>query len=147
MSRSYHRNGIGWLIASGVIAVATIIGLVFLIINTANLFGKDSYWFNLLKDTALLTVITSVAIYILRITVKLALSSLHLSRDAKEREQLSYFYLALIESKGITNQERISVINALFSRSDTGLLKGDSAPTLPTGITDVIEKVNNSECN
>ncbi len=127
--------------------MATIIGLVFLIINTANLFGKDSYWFNLLKDTALLTVITSVAIYILRITVKLALSSLHLSRDAKEREQLSYFYLALIESKGITNQERISVINALFSRSDTGLLKGDSAPTLPTGITDVIEKVNNSECN
>lgn len=140
MSTSYNTKGIIWLIISALLSIGIIIGLVFLIINTPNLFEQNSYWLDLIKDTALLTVITSVAIYILRITVKLAMSSFHLSCDAKEREQLSYFYLSLMKTNAISEKERALIINALFSRSDTGLLKGDSAPTMTANITDLLEK-------
>lgn len=140
MSKSYRRSGILWLIISALISLIIIAGLGLIIVYTPNLFEKNSYWLDLVKDTALLTVITSVAIYILRITIKLSLSSFHLSRDAREREQLAYFYLSLMESKGITEKERALIINSLFSRSDTGLLKGDSTPSMTANITDLIEK-------
>lgn len=140
MSKSYTISGSIWLGVSALLAVAIISGLALLIIYTPNLFEKNAYWLDIVKDTALLTVITSVAIYVLRITIKLSLSSFHLSRDAREREQLSYFYLSLIESKGITEKERALIINSLFSRSDTGLLKGDATPSMTANISDLLEK-------
>lgn len=140
MSKSYTKSGGIWLGISALLAIAIISGLALLIIFTPNLFDKNAYWLDLVKDTALLTVITSVAIYVLRITIKLSLSSFHLSRDAREREQLSYFYLSLMESKGITEKERALIINSLFSRSDTGLLKGESTPSMTANITDLLEK-------
>ncbi len=140
MSTSYNKKGIVWLIISATISVATIAGLVLLIINTPNLFEENSYWLDLVKDTTLLTIITSIAIYTLRIAIKLAMSSFHLSRDAREREQLSYFYLSLMKTNAVSEKERALIINALFSRSDTGLLKGDSAPTMTNNIIDLLEK-------
>jgi len=59
------------------------------------------------------------------------MSAYHLSRDAKERHQLSYFYLALIKDKAIAEEDRTIVLQSLFSRSDTGLIKGDSSPSFP----------------
>ncbi len=140
MSKNYNKSGIAWLILSVFISVAIIVGLVFLIVKTPNLFEEDAYWLDLIKDTALLTVMTSVAIYILRITVKLAMSSFHLSRDAKEREQLSYFYLSLTKTNAVSEKERALIVNSLFSRSDTGLLKGEAAPTMTANITDLLSK-------
>lgn len=140
LEKSYKKSGIIWLIISSLIALITIFGLIFIIIFTPNLFEENAYWLDMLKDTALLTVITSIAIYILRITIKLSMSSFHLSRDAKEREQLSYFYLSLMNNQGVTEKERALILNALFSRSDTGLLKGESAPSMSANITELIDK-------
>ena len=67
-------------------------------------------------------------------------SSFHLSRDAEEREQLTHFYLALKKDTEINEQERQLILQSLFSRADTGLLKDDSSPTMPTSI---IEKFSN----
>lgn len=142
MSKKYRGSGFSWFITSFILASAIISLLTYFIVKIPSLFAETSYWMDILKNTAILSVITGVAIYILRITVKLSMSSFHLSRDAKEREQLSYFYLALMESKGITEQERILVISSLFSRADTGLLKGDSAPTMPQNISDIINKIS-----
>jgi hypothetical protein len=68
------------------------------------------------------------------------MSSLHLSRDAKEREQLTYFYLALIQENAVTDAERELVLRSLFSRSNTGLVKGDDAPEIPPGVADIISR-------
>lgn len=140
MSKSYKKSGFGWLITSGIIAIFIISMLTLMIIKVPSLFSDNSYWLDMVKNTALLTVITGVAIYILRITVKLSMSSFHLSRDAKEREQLTYFYLSLMKDNGITEKERALIINSLFSRSDTGLLKGDSAPSMTANITELLDK-------
>jgi hypothetical protein len=55
----------------------------------------------------------------------------HLSRDAEEREQLSYFYLALIKEGAVEKEDRHLIMQSLFSRADSGLLKEDSSPTMP----------------
>ena len=66
-------------------------------------------------------------------------SNFHLARDAEEREKLTYLYISLLNKGDISAEERNIVFQALFSRSDTGLLKEDSSPTMP-GISSIIEK-------
>lgn len=141
MSVMYAKKGKLWLLAGCVLAALIVTMLICIIIFVPNVFDANSHWFDILKNSAIVTVIAGVAIYVLRIFVKMALSSFHLERDAKEREQLSYYYLSLIEGKAITDRERALIINSLFSRSDTGLLKGESAPTMATNISDIIETV------
>jgi hypothetical protein len=73
-----------------------------------------------------------------RMLSKLMFSAFHLSRDAEEREQLSYFYLALIKEGAVEKEDRLLIMQSLFSRADSGLLKDDSSPTMPGGMLDKI---------
>ena len=141
MSNSYESKGRHWLIGSIIMAVTTIAMLLCVIIFVPNLFDKDSHLFDIIKNSAIVTIIASIAIYIMHLMVKMAMSSYHLARDAKEREQLVGFYLSLIKEKAVTDKERSLIINSLFSRSDTGLLKGDSAPTMTANVADVLDKL------
>lgn len=80
--------------------------------------------------------------YGIRTLNKLVFSSFHLARDAEEREQLTYFYLALIQDKNVDEKDRHLIMQSLFSRADTGLLKEDSSPSMPGNY---IEKVFNGK--
>ncbi|MGM0947140.1 MAG: DUF6161 domain-containing protein [Bacteroidota bacterium] len=71
---------------------------------------------------------------------KLAYSTYHLKRDAEERHQLTYVYLSLVNDKKIDDKDRQLVLQSLFSRADTGLLKDDSSPTMPGLIGSVFSK-------
>jgi hypothetical protein len=94
-----------------------------------------------IRSTLLITAGVSVLVYLLRIFVKLALSSFHLSKDAAERVTLTYLFLSLTKDSTISDAERSIVFQALFSRSDTGLLKGDSSPSYPSeGLISLITK-------
>lgn len=66
---------------------------------------------------------------------KVAFSSFHLARDAEEREQLTYVYLSLIKDSAVDEKEKSLIMQSLFSRADTGLLKGDSGPAMPNDIS------------
>lgn len=72
--------------------------------------------------------------YGIRALNKIAFSSFHLSRDSEEREQLTYVYLALIKDGSMDEKDRSLIMQSLFSRADTGLLKEDSSPTMPNDI-------------
>lgn len=85
-----------------------------------------------------ITFITFLA-FLIRTFTKLTFSSFHLSRDAQERKQLTYVYLALKENNAVSDIDRNIVLQSIFSRADTGLLKEDSSPTMPTN--SFIEKV------
>ena len=83
---------------------------------------------------------TLLAVYgiLIRVLSRLAFSAFHLMRDAEEREQLTYLYLSLINEKKIDEKSRDIILQALFSRSETGLLTGDSAPAMPSvGMSDI----------
>ena len=86
-----------------------------------------------------ITLISFIA-FAIKIFSKLTFSSYHLVRDAEEREQLTYVYLALKKEKGIDETERHLIMQSLFSRADSGLLKDDSGPTMPGQIIDQVTK-------
>ena len=47
----------------------------------------------------------------------------------------------ITKSEPTTDKERALVINALFSRSDSGLLKNDAGPTMSGNVMDLVETV------
>ena len=90
-----------------------------------------------LQGVALFGTTVAAGAYLLRTLSRLTFSAFHLKRDAEEREQLAHLYLALINEGAIDSNSRDIVLQALFSRADSGLLLGDSAPTMPSA-ADVI---------
>ncbi|QOX77480.1 hypothetical protein FY034_00490 [Trichlorobacter lovleyi] len=87
----------------------------------------------------LLASVLSLSAFLIRTFGKLTFSAFHLQRDAEEREQLAYVYLALANETEFTDESRRIIFQALFSRTETGLLSGDHGPTMP-GVTEVISK-------
>ncbi|MFN6945354.1 MAG: DUF6161 domain-containing protein [Cytophagaceae bacterium] len=71
---------------------------------------------------------------------RVTFSSFHLARDAEERERLTYVYLALTKDSSIEKEDRHLILQSLFSRADTGLLKDDSSPTMP-GSGSMVDKI------
>ena len=65
-------------------------------------------------------------------------STFHLVRDAEEREQLTFVFLAMQKEKAIDPTERHLIMQSLFSRADTGLLKDEGSPTMPGNIFDKV---------
>ena len=75
--------------------------------------------------------ILAVYAFLVKTISKLTFSSFHLMRDSEEREQLTYLYLALNNDGQIDESSRELILQALFCRSETGLLAGESGPTMP----------------
>lgn len=132
----YNKKGKTWTTVAVITSVVMIILLMIILYNVPSQLNVtlDSFSFQSLRATLILALLVSIGVYLIRLFTKLALSAYHLSRDAKERYQLTYVYLSLINEGKISDQDRTIVLQALFSRADTGLLKGDSSPTLPDGI-------------
>lgn len=93
-----------------------------------------------IKWSIVLITLISFLAYGLKMFLKLTFSSFHLVRDAEEREQLTYVYLALQKEKGVDQTERHLIMQSLFSRADSGLLKDDAGPTMPGNIIDQVAK-------
>lgn len=73
--------------------------------------------------------------FAIRAITKVMFSSFHLARDSEERNTLTYFYLSLLNDSNVEKEDRQLIMQSLFSRADTGLLKDDSGPTMPNDIT------------
>ncbi len=138
--RSVANKWLCGLIISTVIGVGLLFSLLTIIANGTfeELFTKSGS--TIRWSIVFVTFITFIA-FLIRTFTKLTFSTFHLVRDAEERKQLSYVYLALKENGSIADTERHIVLQSIFSRADTGLLKEDSSPTMPSSILD---KVSNS---
>jgi hypothetical protein len=122
---------LNWLIRTSVIASLLLFTLL-LLLGTD--FFENTFNDNIkgIKWSIILITIVSLLAFTIKILSRMTFSSFHLSRDAEEREQLTHFYLALKKDTSIEPQERQLILQSLFSRADTGLLKEDSSPTMPT---------------
>nr|WP_321222958.1 DUF6161 domain-containing protein [uncultured Psychroserpens sp.] len=76
--------------------------------------------------------------FALKAVTKVMFSSFHLARDCEERHTLTYFYLSLLKDSAVDKEDKKLIMQALFSRAETGLLKDDSSPTMPTN--DIVGK-------
>lgn len=96
-----------------------------------------------LQGIVLFITVLSIYAFAIKALSKLVFSSYHLQRDAEEREQLTYLYLSLTHEKDdFDTDARSIVLQALFSRADTGLISGDSSPTMP-GVHEIINASSN----
>ena len=102
-------------------------------------------WFNNDKSAAIrwsivfVTLISFLA-YAIRAVSKVMFSAFHLARDSEERHTLTFFYLALLEDSNVEKEDRQLIMQSLFSRSDSGLLKDDGSPTMPNDISKFLGK-------
>ena len=105
-----------------------IAGLIFLLLfaQVENNFDLSS-----VKFTIVLTVIISIGFLVLNLFIKLSTSNFHLANDARERHHLTYVYLALLNETDISGEEKSIVLQSLFSRAESGLIRSDSGPQLP----------------
>jgi tetratricopeptide (TPR) repeat protein len=119
-------------------------GLLFFLLHTIpngsieNIFndaGKAIKW-----SIVLISFLSFLA-YGVRLLAKASFSAFHLARDAEEREHLTYLYLSLRKDGNVSDEDRQMVLQSLFSRADTGLLKEDSSPSMPGSATSIVEKV------
>ncbi|MCF8254048.1 MAG: hypothetical protein K9H61_05730 [Bacteroidia bacterium] len=129
-------NALKWLV--GLIVFGTITLYILLWLTPE---GMLKSFFNEDKGIAVrwsIVYITFISLlaFGIRAISKVMFSSFHLSRDAEEREQLTFVYLALIKDNAIEKGERTLIMQSLFSRADSGLLREDSSPTMPSGIVD-----------
>lgn len=86
---------------------------------------------NTLQGAILFGSIAAIFTFVVRVLAKVTFSSFHLMRDAEEREQLTYLYLSLTHEAEIDKESRDIVLQALFSRSETGLLSQEQGPKMP----------------
>jgi hypothetical protein len=129
-----------WMVALVVFAAGLLYFLLDTISNdTLGLIFKNTG--TAIKWSIVFISFLSLLAYGIKILAKLSFSSFHLARDSEEREQLTYLYLALRKDGNVEDSDRHLVLQALFSRADTGLLKDDSSPSMPGSATSVVEKI------
>ncbi|MCK0137238.1 DUF6161 domain-containing protein [Arenibacter sp. S6351L] len=129
----------------GWIALAVIVSLVLVVVFSLGkllwITPEQIYesFFNGDKSAAIrwsiiyITFISFMA-FAIRALTKVMFSSFHLARDCEERHTLTYFYLSLLKDSTVDKEDKQLIMQALFSRAETGLLKDDSSPTMPNDI-------------
>lgn len=129
-----------WLIALVALTAGLLFALLFITPDDmlVTIFSEDKS--KAIRWSIVFIAFLSVLIYGIRALNKVTFSSFHLARDAEERYQLTHVYLALINEKALEKEDRLLVMQSLFSRADTGLLKEDSSPSMP-GAATIVEKL------
>ena len=90
---------------------------------------SDNDMLNYFPKTFLFVGILSLALYVLRVFVKITLSNKHLQLECEQKAVLTRFYQALVyEGQNINENERLIIFNALFSKTESGLIKLSDTP-------------------
>ena len=77
-----------------------------------------------ISESFILISVISFFIYIIRILIKIVLSNHHLATEYKQKPALTRFYQSLTKAgTDISKEERLIIINSLFSKVETGLVK------------------------
>lgn len=135
LSEDYNSRGQMWKWWSICSAIAFSILLTILLFKLPTGTTNSVLSVTSVRSILIVTVLISVGYFMVNFFIKLSTSAFHLSKDANERYQLTYVYLSLLKEGAVSQEERSIVLQSIFSRADTGLLKGDSSPTLPDGLT------------
>lgn len=92
-------------------------------ILTIKLFNKE---LPVYSNIAILAIITLLA-YLVKTTIKIALSARHMEQEYKQKYILTDFLLTLSKDISIDNNTKNTIILSLFEKADTGLVKYDTS--------------------
>lgn len=137
-AKKLFNQGYFWLAGFGFSSMVGIIAVLIILNNLSegalNEIFDDTT--NAVKFSILVIAGLSFLAYLLRLFAKMTFSTFHIARDAEEREQLTYVYLSMKDEGNIDETERHLIMQSLFSRVDTGLLRDEGSPTMPGNIMD-----------
>lgn len=127
-SRDYKIKTRYWMCGLGVF----IVGLIF---STGNLLIRiHDYLQGTIKDIPFISqsfiyvALVSFLIYLIRVVVKIIISNQHMAMEYEQKEALTRFYQALVyDGKEVDKEERLIIFHALFSKTETGLVKTDNS--------------------
>ncbi len=124
-----HRN-ISLLFACGFLASLLLFGNIMFreieyLLGSLRVDQKPEYWI-----IALIALSALIGIWIVRVIVRVMLSHIHLHQDASERVTMLTTYLALHrEGKGLNENDKQLILQALFRPGMTGIIKDDGIPS------------------
>ena len=126
-----HHQKVMWWLAVFTVTSAVVTGLV--TIQAANEYLDKTIDEVKLAQIGVTLAISTLGVWLTRLSAKIFISNLHLRTDADERVTMIQTYLAfLAEGKGPKDDERQLILQTLFRPSTTGFIK-DDGPTTPFG--------------
>lgn len=141
-AKKFASHGFRWMVMLVLFLGVGVILFSMLFVNW--IMGQElGIKLNTVQGVVLFGSLLAIYAYLIRVLSKMTFSSYHLMRDAEERRQLTYLYLALSKDVESDDKAREIILQALFSRSDTGLLGPDSGPSIPSA-NDIIKVTNKS---
>ena len=99
--------------------------------NAITISNTNATGYNKIRESVLYLVILSLFAFAIRSSARLMFSFFHSARDYSERANLTRYYVNLLKTDAASQEDRAIIMQSLFSRSDTGLLKDDGAPIMP----------------
>ena len=115
-----------FLIGAVLALLCTLVLLVIVIHDySLNIIKKDLPF---ISESFILISVISFFIYIIRVLIKIVMSNHHLATEYKQKAALTRFYQALTKAgTNIDKDERLIIINSLFGKVETGLVKTDTS--------------------
>lgn len=108
--------------------IALIFALVGLVVVIHTYFNSIQSELPFISESFILISVISFFIYIVRILIKIVMSNHHLATEYKQKAALTRFYQSLTKAgTDISKEERLIIINSLFSKVKTGLVKTDTS--------------------
>lgn len=81
-----------------------------------------------LPQSFIYVALISFLIYLIRVVIKIIISNQHMAMEYEQKEALTRFYQALVyNGKDVDKEERLIIFHALFSKTETGLVKTDNS--------------------
>lgn len=126
-AEEHKQRAINWTIFL-IFAVSVLIcSLVFLVLAIHNYSSKISKDIPFISESFILISVISFFVYIVRVLIKIVMSNHHLATEYRQKAALTRFYQSLTYAgTDIDKEERLIIINSLFSRVETGLVKTEA---------------------
>lgn len=116
-----------WFLIGAVLALISVSVILVLVIHdySLNVIKKEIPF---ISESFILISVISFFIYIVRVLIKIVMSNHHLATEYRQKAALTRFYQSLTYAgTDIDKDERLIIINSLFSRVETGLVKTDTS--------------------
>lgn len=131
-AKSYMRSSIWWGVATVILSIILLL-LMYLILDpdiemnekliTIKLFSNQMPVYS----SIIIFSMIALVIFVIKLFIKMTLSSKHLSEEYHQKYVLTYFYLSLLNDGKLEQKQADVILATLFSKADTGLIKNDTS--------------------
>ncbi|HEP1807048.1 TPA: hypothetical protein VB890_000022 [Streptococcus suis] len=132
-SREHQKRARNWTIVLIVATILLILSSAILVLAVYDYSKNITKAIPFISESFILITVISFFIYIIRILIKIVMSNHHLATEYKQKAAMTRFYQSLIYSGiDIDKDERLIIVNSLFSKVETGLVKVDNSSDTDT---------------